>query len=72
MSESSATESTIEGTWVTPKVSYVEPLRNACALCGQPIPRKYWQATIDGKTRIFCTPTHAEMYVSYWIPTHGG
>lgn len=58
------------GQWIEPDVSYVEPLRNACACCGRPIARQYWQTTIDGTPRRFCDPAHADLFVSYWLPRY--
>jgi hypothetical protein len=52
-------------------VSYVEPLRLSCALCGRPIARRYWSASPAGESLIFCEPRHADLYESYWLPTHG-
>jgi hypothetical protein len=59
------------GTWVTPPVSYVEPLRLSCAFCGRPIARRYWSAAPNDESLVFCEPRHADLYVSYWLPTHG-
>jgi hypothetical protein len=62
---------TTSGEWITPAVSYVEPKRLFCALCGRPIARRYWRAAPAGETLPFCEPVHADLYVSYWLPTHG-
>ncbi len=59
------------GEWKLPDVSYVDPARVACEFCGRPIPRRYWSAEIDGTRRSFCDPSHAQLYVEYWIPTWG-
>ena len=59
------------GTWITPHVSYVEPLRLSCAFCGRPIARRYWSAAPAGVPLVFCEPRHADLYLSYWLPTHG-
>lgn len=64
-------ESTIAGEWITPTVSYVEPKRLCCALCGRPIARRYWRATPAETPLPFCDPAHAELYLTYWLPTHG-
>jgi hypothetical protein len=61
----------VDGEWVFPSVSYVEPRRIACALCGRPIARKYWRVSIKDQQLVFCEPAHAGLYESYWIPTHG-
>jgi hypothetical protein len=52
-------------------VSYVDPQRRFCALCGRPIARQYWQASPAGKPLVFCEPAHEELYVTYWLPTYG-
>ncbi|MBX3070482.1 MAG: hypothetical protein KF883_08320 [Thermomicrobiales bacterium] len=59
------------GHWITPSVSYVEPLRISCELCGRPIARRYWQERIGGEARIFCEESHADLYLTYWLPTWG-
>ena len=59
------------GEWVMPPVSYVEPMRIFCALCGRPIARRHWRAKLAGKTLPFCDPGHEELYRTYWLPTHG-
>ena len=59
-----------EGEWITPNVSYVEPQRIACALCGRPIARKYWRGCFDDRALAFCEPAHARLYESYWIPIY--
>jgi len=59
------------GSWITPNVSYVEPLRLSCAFCGRPIARRYWSASPTGNRLIFCDPSHEALYVSYWLPVHG-
>lgn len=59
------------GSWITPRVSYVEPLRLSCAFCGRPIARRYWHSSSEGTPLIFCDPSHAELYSSYWFPVYG-
>jgi hypothetical protein len=72
MAETTATESgQSTGAWVTPDVSYVEPLRNFCAFCGRPIARQYWKAAPAGESLSFCDPDHAKLYTSYWLATYG-
>jgi hypothetical protein len=68
-----ATESSGEiiGEWVTPSISYVEPLRIYCAFCGRPIAHQFWRAAPEGKLLSFCDPGHAELYTSYWLSTYG-
>jgi hypothetical protein len=61
----------VDGEWIVPTVSYVEPQRIACTLCGRPIARKYWRVSINDRALVFCEPYHAGLYESYWIPTHG-
>jgi hypothetical protein len=65
------TEGARPGRWVTPAVSYVDPLRLSCALCGRPIARRHWREEIDGDERIFCEPAHAELYETYWLEVYG-
>jgi len=66
----SAAQST--GEWIVPAVSYVEPMRIFCALCGRPIARRHWRAAPDGTTLPFCDPAHEELYRTYWLPKYGG
>lgn len=58
------------GEWTTPSISYVEPQRRFCALCGRPIARRYWRAVVEGETFPFCNPAHAEMYTDYWMQVY--
>ena len=53
------------GEWVTPAMSYVDPVRRSCALCGRPIARRYWLVEIAGEDRVFCEPQHAHFYTTY-------
>lgn len=53
------------GAWILPAVSYVDPTRRFCELCGRPIARRYWQIAIEERKRIFCDPTHADLYATY-------
>jgi hypothetical protein len=71
ISNSGDGELRISGDWITPSVSYVEPKRLFCTLCGRPIARRYWRAAPQGKPLPFCEPAHAELYLTYWLPTHG-
>jgi hypothetical protein len=63
---------TVQGEWVVPTVSDVEPKRRFCALCGRPIARPYWRAAPAGEPLVFCEPAHADLYATYWLPVHGG
>jgi hypothetical protein len=65
-------EPAIPGEWITPSVSYVEPKRLFCALCGRPIARRYWRAAPASEPLPFCEPAHAELYLTYWLPIYGG
>jgi hypothetical protein len=62
------TPSPVEGRWVDPPVSYVEPARRFCALCGRPISRRYFQAAPLGEPFNFCQPEHADLYLTYERP----
>jgi len=53
------------GEWVMPDVSYVEPARRFCALCGRPLARRYWQAAPSGEPLPFCDSDHAALYAEY-------
>ena len=64
-------ETTTPGEWITPNVSYVEPKRLFCALCGRPIARRYWRASPAGEALPFCEPAHTDLYLVYWLPTYG-
>ncbi|MGD9712119.1 MAG: hypothetical protein AB7V46_08655 [Thermomicrobiales bacterium] len=60
-----------DGEWIELPVSYVDPARVSCDLCGRPIARKFWREVIEGRDLRFCEPGHAELYESYWLPTYG-
>ncbi|MEA2530949.1 MAG: hypothetical protein QOG89_2593 [Thermomicrobiales bacterium] len=68
---SDASIPSIAGEWVYPTVSYIEPKRLFCALCGRPIARRYWRSSPAGEALPFCEPAHADLYVTYWLPTYG-
>jgi hypothetical protein len=53
------------GQWITPEVSYVDPVRRFCDFCGRPIARRYWQEAEHGAGHIFCEPAHAALYSTY-------
>jgi hypothetical protein len=54
-----------DGEWIMPPVSYVDPTRRFCELCGRPIARRYWQARTERGKGIFCDPAHAALYTTY-------
>jgi hypothetical protein len=58
-------EKFVAGEWVTPPLSYVDPARRFCALCGRPIARRYWRVGGDGNEMAFCDPGHAARYATY-------
>jgi hypothetical protein len=70
MSTATETKTETSGEWVTPPVSYVEPMRIFCALCGRPIARRHWRAAPAGEVLSFCDPAHEELYRTYWLPTY--
>ena len=63
-----ASSEALPGEWIIPAVSYVEPKRLFCALCGRPIARRYWRAAPAGDSLTFCDPSHVDLYVTYWLP----
>ncbi len=71
MTERAAPNEEMRGEWITPQVSYIEPLRNACAFCGRPIARRYWRSDKRGPALMFCSPDHAHLYETYWVDVHG-
>ena len=60
-----ADSATMAGEWIMPPVSYVDPRRRFCVLCGRPIARRYWQVAMEGTNRVFCDPAHADLYTTY-------
>jgi hypothetical protein len=63
--ESAPASVTGEGQWVTPAVSYVDPRRRFCDLCGRPIARRFWQVETERGEGVFCDPGHAVLYTTY-------
>jgi hypothetical protein len=59
------------GEWRAVEISYLHANRTACALCGHPIARRYWEANVNGAELVFCSPEHEQLYRSYWLPRHG-
>ncbi len=53
------------GEWVTPPVSYVDPVRRFCAMTGRPIARRYWQVRIGEEDLVFAGPGEALRYATY-------
>ena len=53
------------GEWVTPPVSYVDPVRRFCALTGRPIARRYWRVMVQGEELAFSGPAEAARYATY-------
>lgn len=53
------------GEWVTPAVSYVDPVRRVCAYCGRPIARRYWREPVGETGGSFCDPAHAARHTTY-------
>jgi hypothetical protein len=51
-------ERVVEGEWVDPPVSYVDPQRRFCAYCGRPIARRFWSRRGVGQDRVYCSPGH--------------
>jgi hypothetical protein len=60
------------GEWRESEVGYLEPYDIVCALCGQLVPGRFWQETIDGDELRFCNADHAGKYRTYWLPRYGG
>lgn len=59
------------GFWTEIDVSYVDPQRRSCALCGRPLAKNIWREEIEGCELDFCEPSHAALYQSYWLPLYG-
>lgn len=59
------------GEWRTNEISYLEPHRVVCELCGQLVPARHWVDEISGAEHVFCNPGHAEKYTTYWLPRYG-
>jgi hypothetical protein len=59
-----------DGEWVTPAVSYVDPRRRFCDLCGRPIARRYWQTRRGGEVGMYCDPAHAALRTTYPMSSH--
>ena len=56
---------TSEGRWVRPAVSYVDPMRRFCDLCGRPIARRFWQVKTGSGEGVYCDPAHARLHTTY-------
>ena len=63
--DAEAGEGAVDGEWVTPAMSYIDPVRRFCALCGRPIARRYWKTEQDTEELAFCDPAHAARYATY-------
>lgn len=58
------------GHWIHQEMSYVNPRRESCAMCGRPLARRVWQASPAGEPLLFCEPSHAALYLDYWLPLY--
>jgi hypothetical protein len=59
-----------EGHWVDNDARWFEQRMTYCALCGQVIPKRIWQAELaDGRIESFCAPACAALYRSYLVET---
>lgn len=65
-----AAEQEVPG-WRTAEISYLRPYDIVCALCGQLVPGRYWEAEADGELRRFCSPDHADRFETYRPMKHG-
>jgi hypothetical protein len=59
------------GEWRHVEIGYLKPNRTHCELCGQLVAGRCWTAEVEGRERVFCSPEHEELFVSYWLPRHG-
>lgn len=59
------------GEWKEREISYLKANRDACDLCGHPIAVRYWAAEVEGAERMFCSPEHERLYLTYWLPRYG-
>jgi hypothetical protein len=59
------------GEWRPSEISYLEPCKVICELCGQLVPARFWSEETAGAQRVFCNPDHARKYESYWLPLYG-
>lgn len=58
------------GEWRRSEVGYLEPYHVVCALCGQLVPGRYWLEKVANADHVFCSPRHAELYATYWLPRY--
>jgi hypothetical protein len=59
------------GEWQDTTISYLQPSKTICELCGQLVPGRHWLQEVAGRRRVFCNPDHAAKYESYWLPLYG-
>lgn len=58
-------EQALAGQWITPPVSYVDPVRRFCTMTGRPIARRYWRVMVGDRELAFCDREHAARYATY-------
>ena len=58
------------GEWQARAIGYLKPYDTVCKLCGQLVPARVWVDDIEGEAMEFCSPDHAQRYVSYWLPRY--
>jgi len=60
------------GVWRTSEIGYLTPFSTRCALTGQLLPGRYWEAEVEGRTLRFVDEHAERLYLTYWLPRYGG
>ena len=60
------------GEWRTSRIGYLTPFATRCALTGQLLPGRHWQAEVEGRTLQFVDQRAERLYRTYWLPRYGG
>ena len=59
------------GEWRRSRIGYLDPFATRCALTGQLLPGRYWEAEVGGRTLTFVDQRAERLYRTYWLPRHG-
>lgn len=61
----------IMSSWETIETAWYDTSVQTCALCGQMIPKRFWEAEVRGEALVFCSEECEQLYRSYWLPKYG-
>ena len=58
------------GEWLNLAADWARPAYATCRLCGRPLFRRIWSASVDGEQAVFCDPGCERLLHEYWLPRY--